>query len=32
MTETAGALEESNLGEVAGNGYLSGRFNSGYGN
>ena len=32
MTEVAGALEESNLGEVAGNGYLSGRFNAGYGN
>ena len=32
MTEVAGALEESNLGAVSGNGYLSGRFNAGYGN
>ena len=32
MTEVAAALEETNLGALTGNGYLSGRFNSGYGN
>jgi CCR4-NOT complex subunit CAF16 len=32
MTEVAAALEESNLNELTGNGYLSGRFNAGYGN